>query len=353
MAEGLQTRNVFLDTEVFVAENFFLQTHKLKELCKLATEGKIQLLMSTVTVAECKKRIQKMVNVAGQILSENKRDLGILRQAPSLDNSCLRTLEKQKVISEITEKFGAFVRDFKVTICPLAGVSIEKLFSDYISGNPPFGEEQKKDQFPDAAAMLCLSNWCNSQGQSAYVISKDNDIASVCKVQPSFIHLNGVADFLDLFHKTEKALSELAETLFAENTELISKVIAAQFEAKGFIVTGELGEVERVAVNDVSIADAKLISLQDDYARFEATATIDFWSDVTYSDSSTGWYDNEDGQYYGQEDVHEHKELVETFLIEVEIEFSASPPHNPHLTISLGADDIEIEVSDEDPNHWK
>jgi len=83
--------------------------------------------------------------------------------------SWMRKLDKDVAIQEITKKFDDFLTASKAIVCPLASVSIEKLFSDYDAEHPPFGADQKKDQFPDAAAMLCLAAWCKSNSKHAYV----------------------------------------------------------------------------------------------------------------------------------------------------------------------------------------
>jgi hypothetical protein len=251
MADELQTRNVFLDTQVFVAETFFVGTAKLTALSKLAAEGKICLLMSVVTVAECRSQIEKLVAEAGQVLSKNKRDLAILRNATSLDNSCLARLDKPTVVREITEKFDAFLRDAKVTICRLTGVSIERLFSDYALGKPPFGEAQKKNQFPDAAAMLSLAIWCDAQSQTAYVVSEDKDIESVCRANTKFIFKARLAEFLDIFNRHETVLTRIVTGILSAKAETMKQQVRTKFEASGFFITGEIGDVENVEVSKI------------------------------------------------------------------------------------------------------
>src|SRR5690349_13468953 len=126
MDEELQSRNIFLDTHVFTAETFFLGTTKLEALRKLAAGGQIRLLMSAVTVAECKTRIRKMIAEAEEVLIKNERKLAILRNANSLNSSWLVKLDKDTAAREITEKFEEFVNKAKIIVCPY--VSTERLF---------------------------------------------------------------------------------------------------------------------------------------------------------------------------------------------------------------------------------
>lgn len=348
MDAELQTRNVFLDSQVFVAETFFVGTKKLAALSELAADGKIRLLMSAVTVAECKCRIRRMVAEAAQVLSDHKRKLAVLRNATSVDSSCLAQLDKPTAVKEITEKFEAFLRDAKVTVCPLAGVSIERLFSDYALGNPPFGESQKKDQFPDAAAMLSLGMWCDSESQTAYVISEDKDIESVGKANPKFIFKAKVVEFLDIFNKHETILSEIVTQIMSDKTEMIKEQVRTHFEASGFFITGEIGDVENVEVSTIEIRNAFIISVHDDYAIAEVEASIAYSADVTYRDYSRGQGDSTTWEF-----SHASIENTQHLSADVEIEFDKNAPAEAKVTVTLGPGDIEVPFSSEDPNHWK
>jgi predicted nucleic acid-binding protein len=127
MDEELKTRNVFLDTEVFVAENFYVGTNKLAELSKLAAEGKINLLMSKVTVDECKKRIHKMVAEAREAVNkaETKRTLGILRNSTSLGTSCLGKWDNSPLCFTVSVRKAKLIIQ-KISYCSEALLPIYK-----------------------------------------------------------------------------------------------------------------------------------------------------------------------------------------------------------------------------------
>src|SRR5437899_2958476 len=127
----LKTRNVFLDTQVFDAETFYVGTRKLAQLRELAAHGKIHLVTTEVTIDECKNRILKLVNEARNLMSANKRQFNVLRNASALNFAFSNDWKPDEATREIAEKFDAFLKDAKVTVCPLAGVSIETLFSNY------------------------------------------------------------------------------------------------------------------------------------------------------------------------------------------------------------------------------
>lgn len=48
---------VFIDTSVFIAENYFASGNRIHTLMQLAEEGKINLVLSEITVKEVRKHI--------------------------------------------------------------------------------------------------------------------------------------------------------------------------------------------------------------------------------------------------------------------------------------------------------
>lgn len=130
MCEKLQTCNVFLDTQVFVAETIFVGTKKLATLSKLAAEGKINLLISAVTVAECRSQIEKLVAEAGLVLSGNKRELAILRNATSLDSSCLAQLDKLPLLKKISWLLTVLCALINLTGCVTAPNGFRRFYRD-------------------------------------------------------------------------------------------------------------------------------------------------------------------------------------------------------------------------------
>jgi len=113
-----KTWNVFLDTEVFTAERFNVRTSKLAEIHKLASVGKINLVISEATVQECRKRIQKMVSAAvnGIKVKETWDALKILKQTKALENSAIWMLDKKNITAEINSNFDSFLKESKAII---------------------------------------------------------------------------------------------------------------------------------------------------------------------------------------------------------------------------------------------
>ncbi len=346
----MDTQNLFLDTQVFTGEMFDFGSKKLTEIRRLAQDGKLKVLITETTVDECKKRIEKMV---AHSISElrGKESKGVLKLAPSFDRSFFDKLDEKVLSAEIIAKFEQFLKETKATVCPLA-ITIKELFADYHDGKPPFGPEQKKDQFPDAAAMLSLLKWCKANKEKANVVSNDGDLSSVCEANPKvFTYYKGLGGFLDAFNK-HQALAQVVESIVAKQESVIKMEVARKFEASGFILTGEDGEVEHVKVDEIEFGKSLIVALHDDYALVELTVNVDYTAQVSYEDSSTGYRDHEDDKYYFRETVNEEVERNERVSIELEIEFKADSPDDARVSVHFGNGDFRVKVG-ENPLDYK
>src|SRR5689334_413645 len=114
MALNFKRKWVFLDTEAFVAECFNFTSKRMSEILRLAKEGSIQVVTTTVTVKESKRRIEKMIRAARNHLKgrEVRFTLGILRQT-KLECSFLNELNVELLSKQIEEQLDRFLTDCK------------------------------------------------------------------------------------------------------------------------------------------------------------------------------------------------------------------------------------------------
>lgn len=59
-------------------------------------------------------------------------------------------------------------------------VEMAELFERYFKGRPPFGDGRKKDEFPDALALLALEEFAGGERAGMLVVSKDKDWRKFC-----------------------------------------------------------------------------------------------------------------------------------------------------------------------------
>ncbi|MAO49482.1 MAG: hypothetical protein CML16_01195 [Pusillimonas sp.] len=163
MSKEIVTEKIFIDTSVFMKENFFAGI-KLNALIKHAKEQEIELYTTEITVEECLSNIEKQF-LQGKNL--------FIKAIKNLSNKAkiLKNVETLKPIFEIEESFDTknelalLKEEFKDLIdenfrfITIDSNKTRKIIQDYFGENPPFKDGGKKHEFPDAFVLNSLESW--------------------------------------------------------------------------------------------------------------------------------------------------------------------------------------------------
>jgi PIN domain len=77
---------------------------------------------------------------------------------------------------------------------------ISDLIQKYFQAKPPFSETgKKKNEFPDAIALMSLETWANKNQTKIIVVTSDNDWKNFCKSSERLLAIDDFAGALGLF----------------------------------------------------------------------------------------------------------------------------------------------------------
>jgi predicted nucleic acid-binding protein len=299
----LQPDVVFIDTSVFVAENFFAPDNRIHSLSKLAKDNKIRLVMSEITRQEIYKRIKSTVR---QSWKQFDKDCRIFRNNVEIDQWRKSTNEK-KEIEKLIVLFDKFLTETHTKIldysyCSDAG----KVFIDYFEKHKPFGDGQKKDEFPDAFVLTSLEKYASEIHQKVIVLSKDGDMLGyesknlICEDYGQYVSKK-MAEGVALVQMVRRLQAD-AESL---KKEITSAAIEYLEDFRLYQTLLNLDEVSYFSVNEVNVElnenDYEVVSVNDTFIEIELQPTIAFKVGVDYVNYAYAIYDSEDGKWYGTE----------------------------------------------------
>ncbi len=332
MSKEILTNKVFLDTSIFVKENFFVGS-KLRAFFKHQEEENIILLTSSIIRNECHSNLDKGLAESNSTLNKLMNDLNQkakvfknidalnsifdLRHTFDFDN------EKKKLKDKLDKNFDDFFEEVDVDKNKLS-----KILDDYFAENPPFKMGGKKSEFPDAIILNSLETWCEVNGIKVYVVSDDPDWNSFS------------SDYLIPIKEYDKLLDQISFTYSAENIN--DKIKNLIYESKGEIIIAVKDafvnslptsgfdayrwieyEVESIDQIEIEIIDHSLLSSYDNTAEVEILLNVKFRAKVSCEDDDTGWFDKETGEYYGREyikrEITNECHITSNFEIEIEL----------------------------------
>ncbi|NQZ45401.1 MAG: DUF4935 domain-containing protein [Flavobacteriaceae bacterium] len=310
MSKEVVTEKIFIDTSVFIKENFFAGI-KLNALIKHAREQEIELYTTKITVEECLSNIEKQFRQGKNLFKKVIRNLNVKAKI-------LKNVETLKQVFEIEESFDTeneldhLKNEFQELIdenfrnIPIDTDKTTKILTDYFKEDPPFGDGGKKHEFPDAFVLNSLESWCQNQNEKIYVLSDDDDFLSFkSKRLIPVREYDKLLNLISYTYSEENIIAKVEETIATSEKEIIKSVIE-EFEIE-FPTDGldnsygyeyYLASIEDV---DFDYLDHSILSIYDNKAIVEVNLKGHYSVEIGYDDLSTGFYDKEDGRYYGVE----------------------------------------------------
>lgn len=164
------TSYVFIDTSVFRHRQFALNSKVFGTLRELANDGHVQLLTTTITLAECKFRIREAVEVAVGKQKKFSGEAWVLKHFTELAPA-FEKLDATMLVERLRGDFDNYLAELGVTIVDIADASVADVVDQYLQGLPPFGPRDKKHEFPDAIVISALAHWAAVEEEAVYVVN--------------------------------------------------------------------------------------------------------------------------------------------------------------------------------------
>ena len=223
-----QKRYVFLDTEVFIKNNFNFSFSHLYKIINLANEEKLSLIITDVTISEIENHIKEEVEQSNHAVKNLHKKGKILRNCndPSFKN--IFEFDHQIIQLHLLNQLREFLRNSKAIIINTDDVSVKEIFRKYFTFTPPFSKGKKKYEFPDAFAFGALEKWCAEKNEELVIVSGDPDWEDASKLNKSFTYFDKIQEVLDLIYKENK-LTEVANKFLKEHESEIYKSAKEQF----------------------------------------------------------------------------------------------------------------------------
>ncbi|MGF7073440.1 PIN domain-containing protein [Mucilaginibacter sp. 3215] len=320
----LETRNIFLDTQTFVQNNYF-KSPRLNELFDLAAAGHINLFLTEITINEIKSNIKEdlqrsssEINKFNKAINNNGKIIKNLSYGENYTK--LPAFDIEEAFKDLLSQLEEIIKTSRVLIIDYLAVELKEIFSKYFKHEQPFGIGKKKSEFPDAFVISAVEGWCQKEKQSMYFISGDKDFDDF-----SFKNIIIEKSLSSLLDKINKQLHsdkyDLISKIYYNNQAQIAQKIKDAFIFK---IKDEIGfdiSIENTLITHFEITNYQVEDMSDSLeTTLQITGEIEYSLDVTYEDCSYAIYDKEDDRYYGCESNTVTLEQEQTFHAQIVIE---------------------------------
>jgi predicted nucleic acid-binding protein len=291
----LITRNIFIDTSVFIAHNYSYGGSVFENMVRLSKSGQVKVFLTDITFQEIASHIASDVSKAYEASTKFRREARILRNLTEPDYTGLfREIDANAAIAALKSQLDSFLKNANVVIVPTSKVSVKTVFEKYFDRKAPFGDGKKKNEFPDAFALEALEGWCKTHGEQMYVASGDGDLRNYCSNSVNLTALEKLAEFISLVELHDETLAPAVNGLLERNEDAVENAITQQFENLGFWISDQDGDVNKITVQSVEVLNYLILEVDQNGAVVQVDARILFSADLTYDDMDTATYDSED-----------------------------------------------------------
>lgn len=318
---------IFLDASVLEKDNFF-RGYKIKRLAELAGKGEISLKLTYITYNELLGRFRKNIakakktikNVVDELHTESK----VLKNLEHFD--FLYAIEKfdaEKHRESLKFQLDELIKNSKIEIVPMSISNSEEVFDAYFEQKPPFGLEQKKDQFPDAFILNLIKNWCELNDSKAIILSSDKDMTSMNDDE----NVKPMSDIAGLIDSINRQLFKRDRLEFIDfSTDEIFNSLVASIDLnyqddfghelyQKLLWNENLEELEydNALVSDIELIDNDILDISDISISVQTKIKCTISIDLDYLDYTNGIYDKEDGIWFNIERVNQTR-IYEIYL---------------------------------------
>lgn len=306
--EEILTRNIFLDTSIFIKENFFAG-YKLKAFLHYEQEALINLYITDITIKECLSNIEKLSENSYSTLKKALRELNnkakIFKNIENL-NYLFELQNNLKIPDEVKvlkTRFENMVKKhFKVI--EIDSNKIDKIISDYFNSNPPFKEGKKKHEFPDALVLNSLESWCEKEKKKLYVVAEDEDMNTFqTKNLIPVKEYEKLLDQISFTYREELIGTKIEEFLIYNESNILKRIedlFKDEFPRDGHNeYKGYSYLVEHFHYFEAEIKHHYIITIDEHHASVEIIIKANYSIDVSHNHGADWRHPEYRGNYLG------------------------------------------------------
>jgi hypothetical protein len=288
MADTAVTQNVFIDTEVFDHHSRDFQSANLRILRRLGASEKINLFLTEITKHEVCAHIDSDGKEAFKRLQNYKRVSRAVKRI--IPDPKLEPEDEGAIQTDLQKEFEEFIKDSKIEILSVDDVAAGPIFKKYFKQRPPFGDKNKKSEFPDAFALAALEQWCKRMSAKMYVVSGDRDWRRTCKANANLLHIGRLDELLEKFGDSIQitAVKEALSKVWDHVVEDIERdAYNLDFFVSDNLVDGEAEDIEI----EVEVGDPHVVEANNGKAVVSVPCTLNITASVTAMDPDSMWTD--------------------------------------------------------------
>lgn len=206
---------ITVDTSILFAENYNLEGGLLARFEQFSRIPDISFVLSDVIVREMLSHMREKTKEALSAYSKALRNGLFYRLDDSISIAKIQKIKETDIKEVVNSRLKEYQTKTGLEIIPLGDIDINKVINAYFGRKPPFSDK-KKEEFPDALALVSLEKWAEENNKKILVISKDNDWKSYCRDNIFLYCMNSIEEALSSLYKDSSFVLGILKNIFSD-----------------------------------------------------------------------------------------------------------------------------------------
>jgi BMFP domain-containing protein YqiC len=356
----LQTKNVFIDTEIYVRNQFNFENavfSSFREAC--ASEELTHITTSTVK-KEVDRKIDKSIQTALNALNTFQRNAQTLMSLHDKELSPLfNTIKEEDVYAKAKKIYLTYLKDCNTQTAFAHEIDGEDILNRYFTLNAPFTKD-KSNEFRDAISLSSLKTFLDGEyDEKSYVVSSDKALETYCADDNRLIYVESLSKLLDIYNlHTNTRASKVKEYVLEIEDKIKEKIKDYVNNCDVYNVsTWEDAEVEEFSVISVGDPDPSVVNINDEECQITFDISIEMDVTVTGPDYNNGTYDKEEGIIYTHGNSSRKSRLDLEFSVELDINYEFTNGELSNVSevdvfINDAYGGIEVDIEENEPDYY-
>ena len=351
----MQCDAITVDTNVFRNNGWNLEGGLLAQLAQFRG-GSVQFVISEVVYGEICKYLKIEARKAGDAIEKGRRES---RKAGLMTAEELEQLDKLvKLAKSVDEAAKTRLKTFAdttgMTVIPAMHADMGELIKHYFGPLAPFETSgKKKNEFPDAIALLSMEKWAEEEGKRILAISNDKGWSDFARDSTRIDVEKDLANALQTLQQHAEEVEGVVALLLSEmekggEPKLMQEFTDALYEAiEDEVVDAEAYSTYKIESKFATLdpQDSVFVESDDGYdfavvqiGRKKVVVQIDVSVEAVAESefSFSGWDPHSEGYApWGDSMAYTDVEFDAVVLVTFEGDFSAETPQVESLALEL------------------
>lgn len=297
----LESRIVFLDTNVYISKNYQFLTHSLGSIKKLREAEEILLIVPDVTDSEVRSHIRAESAKAALALKHVKKEAMVIRNLPGAPaHGIFTNITAEEIEQHLIDNWAHFLDGPGIERISVDTVAASRVFTRYFSVVSPFAAGGKEKEFADAFVLERLADFATERHHPIHVISTDKDLQKFCAEDNGLILSESVDTFIDAVNVSVsiEPSAFAAEALAKIKDDVMSVVESRLPEVDYEIMSSDWNaELEETTIRSINFVRANLVYVENDQCLYEIEYNVVIDTVETIKDYDRSPFDHEDDSY--------------------------------------------------------